>query len=329
MPCGNNAYFFNTEQDNAKEVIEAFLLQFYQNREPPKEILLSQKINSTPIEQALQKLHNNATKISTPKIGTKKKIIINAMENAEFALKTHLKNTQKNTHSLEEVKSLFDLKNIPSRIEVYDNSHIQGKFAIGAMIVAGKEGFNKKEYRLFTIKEQAKKSTGGDDYAMLREVLSRRLVRLKNEPERKPSLMIIDGGKAHMNVVVEIMKKFACDIIFVCMSKGKDRNAGNEQFHMPEKEPFTLDKNSNVMKYLQILRDEVHNFVIKSHRKKRSKAIKHSFLDTIDGIGIKKKKALLQYFGSLNSISNSSIEELSKVDGISKTLAQNIFNSLH
>lgn len=326
--CGNQPYFLeHTEGKSIVEIMEAFIMGLYQDKIPPQNIVLSHPIDSIhSIEKALQALHGSKVKIISP---NKNKLLEVAIENAQIALEQRIKKSVQNLHSLEEVQKLFDLPTTPNRIEVYDNSHIQGSFAIGAMIVAGLEGFEKKEYRLFTIKEPAKNPIGGDDYAMLREVLTRKLSRLKTEPQRRPDLMIIDGGRGHMKIVSEVLENFGLDIPFVCMSKGVDRNSGKEQFHRPNHESFTLDKNLPVMKYLQILRDEVHNFAIKSHRKKRSKAIRISSLDHIPNIGKIRKKSLLSYFGSFAAISDASVQELAKVDGISKELAQIIFDSLH
>jgi len=329
QPCGNQAYFpAHTYDAKADEVIESFIMQLYQNKQPPKELIISHDINDKHIyETALKKLHKKSIKITHPKLGIKKKIIDNAVHNAELSLAKHLKISAKNIASLNEIQRLFDLPEAPRRIEVYDNSHIQGAFPVGAMVVAGVEGFDKKEYRLFNIKEKPKTTFGGDDYAMLREVLTRRIKRLKSEPYRTPDLMIIDGGKGHLSTVTEVMKELQVKIPFVCMSKGLERNSGREQFHRPGQEPFTLDRNLGVMKYLQILRDEVHNFAIKSHRNKRSSAIKVSSLDHIPGIGESRKKALLNYFGSFKSITDATITELCSVEGISKALAKTIYES--
>ena len=196
------------------------------------------------------------------------------------------------------------------------------------MVVAGIDGFDKKEYRLFNIKEEQKTTFSGDDYAMLHEVLTRRLKRLKSEPHRTPDLMMIDGGKGHMKIVSDVMKSLNIHIPFICMSKGVDRNSGREQFHRPGHTVFTLDRNLTVMKYLQILRDEAHDFAIKSHRNKRTHSIKASSLDPIPGIGESRKKALLNYFGSFKSITDATIDELSKVDGISRKLALSIHELL-
>ncbi len=326
QPCGNQAYFpAHTYDATAEEVIENFIMQLYQNKQPPKELIISHDINDKGMyETALKELHKTTIIITHPKLGVKKKILDNAIHNAELSLERHLKISAKNIAALNEVQRLFNLSKSPKRIEVYDNSHIQGAFPVGAMVVAGTEGFDKKEYRLFNIKQKPNSSFGGDDYAMLREVLIRRIKRLKTEPHRDPDLMIIDGGKGHMKIVSEVMKELKVNIPFVCMSKGIERNSGREQFHRPGHDVFTLDRNLGVMKYLQILRDEVHNFAIKSHRNKRSSAIKISSLDHVPGIGETRKKALLNYFGSFKSISDATISELNKVDGISTELAKSI-----
>lgn len=329
--CGNQPYFFEHTancQNTPSNILGSFIMQLYQNKIPPKQIFISHELEQSDIYiDALNKLHSKNVTISVPKLGLKNKIMLNALHNAELSLRKHLKISAKNSAALIEVQQLFKLPTPPTRIEVYDNSHIQGAFAVGAMIVAGIDGFDKKEYRLFNINNSSTSMHGGDDYAMLREVLTRRFKRLKSEPFRAPDLMIIDGGKGHMSTVLGVMKKLNVNIPFVCMSKGVDRNSGREQFHFPGIDVFTFNKDENVMKYLQILRDEVHNFAIKSHRNKRSNAIKISSLDAIPKIGESRKKALLNYFGSFKEISNATIEELIKVNGISKEIALIIYNS--
>tara|TARA_B110000503_G_scaffold142221_1_gene238303 strand:- start:2685 stop:4499 length:1815 start_codon:yes stop_codon:yes gene_type:complete len=332
QPCGNQAYFpehTNIEESNA-EILGAFIMQLYQNKQPADLILISCELDNYDIYiDALKKLHGKKIKIFNPKLGNKYAIMQNAIHNAELELEKHLKISAKNSSALFEVQKLFNLETIPQRIEIYDNSHIQGAFAIGAMVVAGVNGFEKKEYRLFNIRENSPLKHGGDDYAMLREVLTRRINRLKNEPFRTPDLMIIDGGKGHMKIVSDVMNNLNIHIPFICMSKGAQRNSGCEQFHSLGKDSFTLDRNLSVMKYLQILRDEVHNFAIKSHRNKRSVAIKVSSLDKIPGIGEARKKALLNYFGSFKEITDATIKELTNIEGISKDLAKLIYDSLH
>lgn len=339
--CGSTSYFpDHIKDENIGAVLESFLLQFYQNKAPAENIIISHHVNNLNlIIAALKKLHNKNVKISVPQKGEKYLLMEHSKRNVTINLNRYLQQSAKNITALEQVKELFNLTEIPERIEVYDNSHIQGSFAVGAMIVTGKNGFEKKEYRLFNIKGQNKstkdcptletKKHGGDDYAMLSEVLSRRFTRLKKEPEKTPDLIIIDGGKGHLSTAIKIMQEFQLDLPIICIAKGVDRNAGKEQFHRLGQKPFTLDKDLPVMKYLQIIRDEVHNFVIKSHRRKRSNAIKISSLDGIPNIGEKRKKALLNYFGSFQVIKEASALEIAKVEGISKALAKEIYQNLH
>ncbi len=324
--CGNIPYFpIHTENSSKEEVLEYFLTQFYQKQQAPPEIILNCSINNKEnIIEAIKKFNDiSKLNITVPVSGGKAKLVENAEANAALSLDQYLKRFAKNQTVMAEIKDLFDLPELPERIEVYDNSHIMGKFAVGAMIIVGKSGFDKKEYRIFNVD-----NTIGDDFEMLRQVLTRRLTRLKQEPHKTPSLMIIDGGKGHLSVVKEVMNKLDINLPFVCMSKGPDRNAGLEQFHMVNREVFTIDKNQPLMKYLQILRDEAHNFAIKNHRLSRSRAIKISSLDQIENIGETRKKALLHYFGSYKAICEASIAELSKVKGISTPLAQIIFQAL-
>ncbi|ABV84987.1 Excinuclease ABC subunit C [Rickettsia massiliae MTU5] len=345
--CGNIPYFpTSTENSTKEEVLEYFLLQFYQKQHVPAEIIINHEINDKEVIEAIKKINNILQlNITVPNKGGKAKLVQNAETNALFSLEQYLKKFAKNQEIMFEIKELFGLSEIPERIEIYDNSHIQGKFAVGVMVVAGKVGFDKKEYRVFNVNAPSLvchsresgndgiKNCGGDikgdDYEMLRQVLTRRLARLRQEPHKLPSLMIIDGGKGHLGVVKEVMDKLEMNIPFVCMSKGVDRNAGLEQFHVIGKEVFTLDKNLPVMKYLQILRDEAHNFAIKNHRLGRSRAIKISSLDDIEGVGATRKKALLHYFGSYKAVCDATIDELAKVNGINKSLAEMIFNVLH
>lgn len=323
--CGSHSYFpSHTDEDTSiQEVLGNFIIQYYHNKTPPLSIYISHEIQDQEIyASALGSLHNKKVKIIYPKARAKKKILDNLIQNAKLTLAKNLINFTKNRNALAKIKEIFDLPDLPSRIEVYDNSHIQGGFPVGAMVVSGADGFIKNEYRLFNIKEAG---NIGDDYAMLKEVMTRRVARLKSAPQNKPDLMIIDGGKGHMGVVSEVLNNANISIPFVCMSKGKDRNSGREFFHMLNRQAFTMDKNDDVMKYLQILRDEVHNFAITSHRKKRSKAIKVTSLDQIPYIGASRKKSLLNYFGSVKAIADATVSDLQKVNGISKEIAQNIY----
>jgi excinuclease ABC subunit C len=328
---GSQAYFpVHTAGSEIHEVLDAFLGQFYQTRVPPKEILLNCKLrNSEILVEAIKKLHNVKTSIMTPERGNKLKLMQLAKENAQSHLEQHVKNSVKNHLIFGKLQELFEISAQVERIEIYDNSHIMGSFAVGAMVVAGADGFEKREYRIFNVPIVVSSLEKGDDYAMLRAVLLRRFERLKKEPAKMPSLMIIDGGKGHMGVVEKVMQEMGFDIPFVCMSKGPDRHAGIEQFHTVKQSVFTLDKSDPVMKYLQILRDEAHNFAITRHRRNRSNAITVSSLDKISGIGKVRKKALLNYFGDFKAIASASLDELAAAPNISKSIAKTIHDALH
>jgi excinuclease ABC subunit C len=330
---GNKAFFpLHTEGSSAEEILSSFIGQFYQTRPAPSEVIISHDIEEREtIESALSSLKGMKVRFITPKKGIKVKLIEHAIDNAKRAISARLKKMVGNIALLDKVQELFNLEKSPERIEVYDNSHIFGRFAVGAMIVATPAGFDKNEYRRFTIdnERRGKPLTGGDDYAMLKEVLSRRFKRIKEGTAKGADLMIIDGGKGHLSVVKKTMEQYNMHIPFVCMSKGEDRNAGRETFHILNQEQFTLSKDDPVMKYLQILRDEAHNFAIKSHRIKRSKAISTSALDAISGIGPGRKKALLEFFGSVEAIKGATISEIMKVNKINKNIAENIYNALH
>jgi excinuclease ABC subunit C len=240
------------------------------------------------------------------------------------------------TQLLEGVADVFGLDQPPRRIEVYDNSHIQGAHALGAFIVAGPDGFEKAQYRKFNIKTED--LAPGDDYAMMREVLTRRFARLVKEEEnppdalrwRRPDLVMIDGGPGQLSVACQVFADLGVeDVALVSISKGPDRDAGREHFYMPGKEPFRLDPRSPVLYYLQRLRDEAHRFVIGGHRKKRSAAIGANPLDEIGGVGAGRKRALLQHFGSARAVSAASVTDLAAVQGVSETLARKIYDFFH
>lgn len=331
--AGNNygsvSYFpRHAEGSTAEEVFSGFIGQFYQNKAPANSIISNIQLEEEKaVEDALTELYGKKVKFSCPKKGASKDILESVIENAYEALSKHLKGKTKTKEILEKIAHTFGLEQIPTRIELYDNSHIMGKFAVGAMVVAGIDGLEKNEYRKYTIQTNPS-NFGGDDYQMLREVIIRRIKRFKTEPERIPSLMIIDGGKGHLNVVQKIFEEHNIKVPFICMSKGEKRDAGHETFHIYNKEAFTIDNNKDEMKYLQILRDEVHNFAITAHRQKRSNAISASLIDEIPQIGSKRKKSLLNYFGSFSAIKEATIAELQKVDGISLSIAQKIYDYL-
>jgi excinuclease ABC subunit C len=336
---GNKSMFPSNYEGNSKEeVLSAFIGQFYQDHIPAKKVIVNIEIvDATNIQNALSLIAKQKISLFTPKKGGKYNKVINfAEQNAKEALLRKFANDIKQRELLLGVQKLFGLPRCPERIEVYDNSHLSGDCPVGVMIVATESGFNKNAYRRFNISlANAKKAGGGDDYSMLREVLTRRLTRLKKEfPEYTkgewPDMLLIDGGPGHFQIALEVLHKLDLRSIFpVCIAKGPDRNAGKEHFYTENHEPFTLDKDTSVMRYLQILRDEAHIFAIRTHRKQRTKSITASVLDNIPFIGAKRKKALLNYFGSTQAIEDAKVEDLQKVESINKNIAQGIYNYLH
>ena len=319
--CGNSSNFFSIKDDvDSSEILEAFLSSFYSNKEPPKEIYLSDKIdNKEFMENAIE------AKISTFSKGDKYKIIENVRKNAQISLERKMAETSSIKENLKEMMRYFDLNKIPQRIEVYDNSHNQGSYAVGAMIVATPEGFDKKSYRTFNIKN---KDITNDDFAMMKEVLKRRFDKMSDE--NKPDVILLDGGLGQLHAVHEILKDYNLEgINIIAISKGVDRNAGKEFYHQVGEESFSLPYRSAIAFYLQTIRDEAHRFAIGTHRKKRSKSMMYSKLDDIEGIGPKKKRDLLNYFGSVEAIKNASIKDITKVDGINKKTAENIYKYFH
>ncbi len=319
--CGNAPYFIKKEEDaTASEVLEAFLSTFYTNHLTPKEIYVSEPLeNKDFLEDAL------AVKIDTFSKGNKFKLIENAKKNALSAIERRLAENKSIRANLEEMQSYFDLPKMPQRIEVYDNSHNQGSYAVGAMIVATPEGFDKKAYRTFNIKNP---DITNDDFAMMKEVLKRRFDRMS--PENKPDVILLDGGLGQLHAVHESLKDYdLTDIRIIAISKGVDRNAGKEFYHQIGKESFALPYRSAIAFYLQNIRDEAHRFAIGTHRKKRAKSMTKSRLDDVEGIGSKRKKDLLNYFGSVEAIKDASIDDIAKVSGINKKTAENIYNYFH
>jgi excinuclease ABC subunit C len=323
---GNKIYFpEHAENASVEEVLRSFLLYYYPHNQVPPSIILSQSIEEPKlVQQALQAFSGRKVTIEVPKQGKKFELIKFVLNNIRYDVEKNLENKSYHTAMLKEVQLLFDLPHQVKRIEIYDNSHIAGKFAVGAMVVAGENGFEKNEYRKYNI-NLTSKSSGGDDYLMMKDVLSRRFKR--DLP--KPDLILIDGGAGHLSTAMSVLKELEQDIYAVGIAKGPERNAGKERFFTVDKGEFTLDRDNKVMKYLQILRDEAHRFAIKTHRAKRSKAIKTSVLDQIDGIGSKRKKILLNHFGSVTNIENATIEQLQQIDTISKKIAEKIFRHFH
>jgi len=329
---GTRTYFPNhAKAIGVDEVLEAFVGQFYSDKKPPKLVLISHKLpNQDLFEEALSIRADRRVEVSRPQRGTRKTLIDSAMRNAADALARRLSESATQRKLLDGVAQLFDLDAPPKRIEVYDNSHISGTNALGAMIVSGEEGFEKNAYRKFNIKNP--QTAPGDDYAMMREVLTRRLSRaLKEDPDREgaswPDLILIDGGPGQLSVAMEVLDELGIpDQPIAAIAKGPDRDAGRERFHVPGRTPFTLPLQDPVLYFMQRLRDEAHRFAIGSHRARRGKDIARSLIDEIPGIGAKRKRALLNHFGSAASVARAGLSDLEAVDGISRTVAQRIYD---
>ncbi|MGO8915980.1 MAG: excinuclease ABC subunit UvrC [Stellaceae bacterium] len=356
---GNRAYFpSHDRQMPLDEVLGSFLGQFYENKPPPGLILLSHvPADRALLEEALSTHAGRRVELAVPQRGDKRKLVDHALLNAREALGRRLSESASQQKLLEGVAQVLGLDAPPQRIEVYDNSHIQGSHPVGAMIVAGPDGFLKNAYRKFTIRgenaakpaaadglaaaieasaePEAGRPAPGDDYAMMREVLSRRFARaLKEDPTRErgtwPDLLLVDGGAGQLSAAQQVLADLGIDDIpLVAIAKGPDRNAGRERLFRPGHEPFSLDPKDPVLYYLQRLRDEAHRFAIGTHRARRTKAIGASPLDEIAGIGARRKKALLHHFGSARGVARAGLADLERVEGISKAVAQRIYDHFH
>ena len=332
---GHRSYFPKHDKtDSVSEVLAAFVAQFYDNKPAPKSILLSHAIEEQSLlATALSERMERKVTISVPARGKKYDSVQEAVRNAKEAVERKLAESASQARLLEGVAEKFDLDTSPDRIEIYDNSHIQGKNAVGGMVVAGPDGFMKNSYRKFNIKDET--LTPGDDFGMMREVMRRRFSRLMKEDEDRsrghwPDLLLIDGGQGQLSAVMETLEEVGvADLAVVAISKGPDRNAGREQFHMPGRSIFTMPPNDPVLYYLQRLRDEAHRFAIGSHRARRKADVKKSPLDGVPGIGPKRKKALLHHFGSAKAVMGADVRDIASVDGISRTIAQQIYDHFH
>lgn len=339
---GNRAYFPRAEKTyTPEEVLGSFLAQFYDDKPPPKNILLSHEIEESELlANALSIKAGHKVEVAAPKRGEKKELVTHALTNAREALGRKLADTATQSRLLDAMAATLALPHPPKRIEVYDNSHIQGTNAVGAMIVAGPDGFVKNQYRKFNIKSEG--LTPGDDYGMMREVLERRFKRLINPPEENaakakdddfpqwPDLVIIDGGRGQLNAVREIFANLGLtQVSLMSVAKGPDRDAGRETLFMPEREAIKLEPRDPVLYFIQRLRDEAHRFVIGSHRKLRKKDLREAGLQEIPGIGPSRKRALLHHFGTLKEIERASIVDLGKVPGVSAESARRIFEYFH
>jgi excinuclease ABC subunit C len=311
------------------EIMEAFLTQFYDDKDPPRLILLSHPVdNPDLVTEALSARAGRKVELAVPQRGEKAELVENATRNARESLARRMAESTTQNKLLTGLAEAFDLDAPPQRIEVYDNSHIQGTNAVGGMIVAGPEGFLKSQYRKFNIKSDA--GANSDDFGMMKEVLTRRFERLlKEDPDRKtdmwPDLLLIDGGAGQVSAVAEIMNELGVeDIAMVGVAKGIDRDAGKEEFHRPHERPFALQRNDPVLYFIQRLRDEAHRWAIGAHRAKRAKAVSLTPLDDIPGIGATRKRALLQHFGSAKAVARAGVADLQAVDGISEAMAKTI-----
>ena len=339
---GNRAYCPRAEKSfTPPEVLASFLAQFYDDKPPPKLVLLSHVIEECELlAGALSVKAGFKVEVSTPRRGEKKELVTHALTNAREALGRKLADTATQGRLLQGLVTTLGLPRPPRRIEVYDNSHIQGSNAVGAMIVAGPDGFIKNQYRKFNIRSEG--LTPGDDYAMMREVLQRRFKRLLTPVAEAtvkadddsfpqwPDLVIIDGGRGQLNAVREIFDGLGlAGVALMAVAKGPDRDAGRETLFMSDREPLKLEPRDPVLYFIQRLRDEAHRFVIGSHRKLRKKDIREAGLQEIPGIGPSRKRALLHHFGTLKEIERASIADLGKVPGVSAESARKIFEFFH
>ena len=332
---GNHDYYPRvTGEEDASEVMQSFVGQFYAEREPPRTILLSHGLDDPELmAEALSGKLGRRVEITVPQRGEKAELVGFALRNAREALTRRMSEGAAQSKLLEGLAEAFGLDAPPRRIEVYDNSHIMGSDAVGGMIVAGPGGFEKGQYRKFNIR--GTEITPGDDFGMMKEVLTRRFKRLlKDDPDREgagwPDLILIDGGAGQVSAVAEIMREHGVDDIpMVGVAKGIDRDAGKEEFHRVGRRPFALRHNDPVLYFVQRLRDEAHRFAIGTHRAKRAKAIGATPLDDIPGIGAARKRALLQHFGSAKAVSRAALEDLLAAPGVSATMARKIHDHFH
>jgi excinuclease ABC subunit C len=332
---GHRSFFPAHTQDVPEaEVLASFLGQFYEEVPPARLILLDRRLGDAELRaEALSERAGRRVAIKVPQRGDQARMMAQARRNAEEELDRRLAESSTQAANLRAIADLFELDGPPQRIEVYDNSHVMGTNAIGAMIVAGPEGFRKSGYRKFNIKRPD--TVPGDDFAMMREVLGRRFARLeKEDPDRShgewPDLLLIDGGRGQVGAVCEVLEDAGIsDVPVVGISKGPDRNAGREIFHLPGGREVTLPPNSPVLFYLQRLRDEAHRFAIGAHRQKRAKVMATSPLDEVPGIGPSRKRALLMHFGTARAVKSAALEDLEKAPGISRAMARGIYDYFH
>lgn len=332
---GNRDFYPRISADHSHaEVLEAFVGQFYSSKEAPRQLILSHDIeNADLVSAALSEAAGRKVELIYPQRGEKFELVSGALRNAKESLALRMSETATQAKLLRGIAEAFDLDDAPKRIEVFDNSHIQGAHAVGAMIVSGPDGFLKNQYRKFNIRGDD--LTPGDDFGMMKEVMTRRFTRLiKEDPERTseswPDLLLIDGGAGQVSAVAEILETLGIDDVpMVGVAKGVDRDHGKEEFYIPGRSVFALQRNDPVLYFVQRMRDEAHRFAIGTHRAKRAKAISANPLDDIAGIGASRKRALLAHFGSAKAVSRANLADLKAVDGISAAMAEKIYDFFH
>jgi len=332
---GNRDFYPRISADHSHaEVLEAFVGQFYSSKETPRQLILSHDIeNADLVSAALSEEAGRKVELIYPQRGEKFELVSGALRNAKESLALRMSETATQAKLLRGIAKAFDLDEAPKRIEVFDNSHIQGAHAVGAMIVSGPEGFLKNQYRKFNIRGDD--LTPGDDFGMMKEIMTRRFIRLiKEDPERTseswPDLLLIDGGAGQVSAVAEILETLGVDNVpMVGVAKGVDRDHGKEEFYIPGRSVFALQRNDPVLYFVQRMRDEAHRFAIGTHRAKRAKAISANPLDDISGVGTSRKRALLAHFGSAKAVSRANLADLKAVDGISAAMAEKIYDFFH
>ncbi len=332
---GNRDFYPRISADHSHaEVLEAFVGQFYSSKEAPRQLILSHDIeNADLVSAALSEATGRKVELIYPQRGEKFELVSGALRNAKESLALRMSETATQAKLLRGIAEAFDLDDAPKRIEVFDNSHIQGAHAVGAMIVSGPDGFVKNQYRKFNIRGDD--LTPGDDFGMMKEVMIRRFTRLiKEDPERTsgswPDLLLIDGGAGQVSAVAEILETLGVeDVPMVGVAKGVDRDHGKEEFYIPGRSVFALQRNDPVLYFVQRMRDEAHRFAIGTHRAKRTKAISANPLDEIAGIGALRKRALLAHFGSAKAVARANLADLKAVDGISAAMAEKIYDFFH
>jgi len=331
--CGNRAHHPAHVQDSDEgEILTAFLAQFYAAHPAPPLVLLSHEpAERELLAEAIAKRAGQRVELAVPRRGERRELVEFALDNARRALARRLAEAERQRGLIAELAARFELPRLPQRIEVYDNSHIQGRHPVGAMIVATPEGFERRAYRTFRVAPER----AGDDCAMLREVLQRRLSKLlREDPQREggawPDLLLIDGGAPQLSAARAVLEELGiADLPVIAVAKGPERDAGEERFFLPGRPPLALDRHDPVLYYVQRLRDEAHRFAVESHRRSRRKGTLRSALDGIPGVGPRRRRALLDHFGSARAVEEASLRDLEAVPGISRSLARRIYEHFH